>query len=127
MKPLTRRSVTTGLAAAVVAIPAVGLCKGVKTEPCDDPLPDLLGRYRAEIAAINASSGLDDDDLDAWVDKADAILVEAVALPVVTGAGAVAVLSLFVDDPQLFQHWHYGDKLRELVKASRDYIAGAVA
>ena len=72
MKPLSRRSVTTGLAAAVAAIPAVGLCKGAKTEPGNDPLLDGICRYRAEIAAINASSGLDDDALDAWVDKADA-------------------------------------------------------
>lgn len=28
MKPLTRRSVTTGLAAAVTAIPALAFCKG---------------------------------------------------------------------------------------------------
>ena len=32
MKPLSRRSVTTGLAAAVTAIPAVGLCAGLKTD-----------------------------------------------------------------------------------------------
>ena len=33
MKPLTRRSVTTGLAAAVTVIPAVGLCFAAKAKP----------------------------------------------------------------------------------------------
>ena len=32
MKPLSRRSVTTGLAAAVMAIPAVGLCASRKSD-----------------------------------------------------------------------------------------------
>ena len=30
MKPLSRRSITTGLAAAVTAIPGLGLCKSVE-------------------------------------------------------------------------------------------------
>ena len=50
-------------------------------------------------------------------------MVEAIGLPVVTGAGAVAVISLFVDDPLLVQHWHYGPKFLALAKASRDYLA----
>ena len=33
MKPLSRRSVTTGLAAAVTAIPAVGLCNRATVDP----------------------------------------------------------------------------------------------
>lgn len=41
MKPLSRRSVTTGLAAAVTAIPAVALCAAATTEP------DVLDRVRA--------------------------------------------------------------------------------
>ena len=32
MKPLSRRSVTAGLAAAVTLIPAVGLCASLKTD-----------------------------------------------------------------------------------------------
>ena len=120
MKPLSRRSVTTGLAAAVTALPAVGLARAV---PADDKLLSVISRYRVEIAAVNASRGLSDEELDAWVDRADALLVEAIGLPVVTGAGAVAVISLFVEDPLLPQHWHYGRKFLALVKASRDYIA----
>jgi len=96
MKPLSRRSVTTGLAAAVTAIPALGLCATAKAAPGDDPLLKVIGRYRAEIAAVNASHGLSDEELDAWVDRADLNLSEAVGLPVLTTASAVAVISLFV-------------------------------
>ena len=46
MKPLTRRSVTTGLAAAVTAIPAVGLCKGVSQD-----LRELIEAHRSAWAA----------------------------------------------------------------------------
>jgi len=35
MKPLTRRSVTTGLAAAVAAIPAVGLALASRCDPLE--------------------------------------------------------------------------------------------
>ena len=47
MKPLTRRSVTTGLAAAVTAIPAVGLCEGVSQE-----LRQLIEAHRVAWAAF---------------------------------------------------------------------------
>ena len=120
MKPLSRRSVTTGLAAAVTVIPAVGLARAV---PADDKLLTVIRRYRAEIDAVNASHGLSDEEVNAWVDWADAILIETIGLPVLTTASAVAVISLFVDDPQIFQHWLYGDEFLALVKASRDYIA----
>jgi len=123
MKPLSRRSVTTGLAAAVTAIPALGLCATAKAAPGDDPLLKVIGRYRAEIAAVNASHGLSDEELDAWVDRADLNLSEAVGLPVLTTASAVAVISLFVDDPTLVQNCGYGDGVRALVRAAIDYIA----
>ena len=120
MKPLTRRSVTTGLAAAVTVIPAVGLARAV---PADDKLLRVISRYRAEIAAVNASHGLSDEDVDAWVDRADAIFMEVFGLPVLTTASAVAVISLLVDDLSLAQHWHYGDGVMALVKDARDYLA----
>ena len=44
MKPLSRRSVTTGIAAAVAAIPAVGLCKGAKES---SELRELIKAHRA--------------------------------------------------------------------------------
>jgi hypothetical protein len=95
-----------------------------KAAPGDDPLLDAIGRYRAEIAAINAARDLEDEELDAWVDRADAILMEATDLPVLTAASALAVISLFIDDSwMLSQHSVYGDEFLALVKAARDYIA----
>jgi hypothetical protein len=92
-------------------------------DPGDDPLLRVISRYRAEIAALNASHGLTDEEIDAGVDRADLILTEAVGLPLLTTASAVAVISLFVDDPTLVQHCVYGDDVRALVKGARDYIA----
>ena len=57
------------------------------------------------------------------VDRADAILTQAADLSVLSEASAVAVISLFVDDPALVENWHYGDEFRALVKAARDFIA----
>jgi hypothetical protein len=122
-KMLSRRSVTTGLTATVMAIPAIGLVTSATGDPSDGPLLEAIGRYQAEIAAVNASHGLTDDELDAWVDRADAILMEAVGLPVLTAASAVAVISLHVDEPILAQHSVYGNEFSTLVRAARDYIA----
>jgi hypothetical protein len=127
MKPLSRRSVTTGLAAAVTAIPAVGLSVSARADTRDDKLLATIRRYRAEINAVNASHGLSDEELDACIDRADAILVEAVGLPVLTTASAMAVISLFIDDVwMLSQHSVYGDAFLALAKAVRDYIGEKV-
>jgi hypothetical protein len=65
MKPLTRRSVTTGLAAAVTAIPAVGLCKGVKNDD-DQAWRDLWRQaIDAEVAYANAARAEDEASGDA--------------------------------------------------------------
>jgi hypothetical protein len=104
-------------------VTAVGLCKGAQAAPGSDPLLEVIGRYRAEIAAANATHGLTDEELDAWIDRADAILMEAVGLPVVTAASAIAVISLHVDEPILAGHAVYGDEFSTLVRAARDYIA----
>jgi hypothetical protein len=45
MKPLSRRSVTTGLAAAVTAIPALRLCAARKSDPMD-----RIKHHTAELA-----------------------------------------------------------------------------
>ena len=53
MKPLSRRSVTTGLAAAVTALPAVGLCVGLRgsVEAPDPNRPITPAEYLAEMEA----------------------------------------------------------------------------
>ena len=50
MKPLTRRSVTTGLAAAVTVIPAGGLCKGAES---DAELASLIEQHKAAYVAFD--------------------------------------------------------------------------
>jgi hypothetical protein len=62
MKPLSRRSVTTGIVAAVTAIPAVGLATSLRAHPGDDKLLAAIRRYKSEVAAINASHGLTDEE-----------------------------------------------------------------
>ena len=116
-----RRALT--VVAAVPAAVLVGLPMIAKADPGDDPLLELIRRYRTEIAAANATHGLTDEELDAWIDRADAILMEAVGLPVMTRASAIAVISLHVDEPLLTQHSVYGDEFLALVRAARNYIA----
>ena len=120
MKPVTRRSVMVGSAAAVAAIPAVGL---YKSEAIDDPLLEAIRRYRAESAVYNASRGLSDDESNAWCNKCDAFLVEGFKHPVSTEAGARAVIDLVLDEPVLLQHSSFYDRLPLLVKAARTYLA----
>jgi hypothetical protein len=127
MKPLTRRSVTTGMVAAVTAIPAVTPSVSARADTRADKLLATIRRYRAEINAVNASHGLTDEVIDACIDRADAILVEAVGPPVLTTASAMAVISLFIDDVwMLSQHSVYGDAFLALAKAVRDYIGDKV-
>ena len=76
---------------------------------------------------VKPSHGLTDEAIDACIDRADAILVEAVGLPVLTTASAMAVISLFIDDVwMLSQHSVYGDAFLALAKAVRDYIGEKV-
>jgi len=123
MKPLSRRSVTTGIVAAVTAIPAVGLATSLRVHPGDDKLLAAIRRYKSEVAAINASHGLTDEELDAWVDRAEAILIEAASLPALTAASAVAALDLVVAEGQVSSHSVYGARFLDLVNAARGYIA----
>ena len=62
MKPLSRRSITTGLAAAVTAIPAVGLCVGHMANGEPGQLAALVRRYFEEVAAFNTDLAMEDDD-----------------------------------------------------------------
>ena len=83
--------------ALVAAVPVAAALGAVPAFASDDELVGLINRYRAEIDVLNATRGISDDDLDAGVDRADEIIAEAVELPVLTMAGAVAVISLHID------------------------------
>jgi hypothetical protein len=65
MKPLSRRSVTAGLAAAVTAIPTVGLCKGARSDD-DQAWRDLWRQtINGEVAYANAARVEDEASGDA--------------------------------------------------------------
>ena len=92
-----------------------------------DPLAGAIHRYELQIASINASRDLGDEELDRLVDRADLVLIDAVHLPVATMAGAFAVLRLFVREHlYLTQHAAYGEQISDLAKAALNYIEGRV-
>jgi hypothetical protein len=74
-------------------------------------------------AALNKSRGLTDDEINAWTDRADAILADAVDLPVQTEASARAVIDLALDEPSLGGHQWFGEKFTALVRTARACIA----
>ena len=127
MKSITRRSVTTGLAAAVTVMHAAGLPTGARIAPGkDDPLFEAIQRYRVEVAALNSSSGLSDEEVDAWCHRCDTILADATAEhEVQSEAAAHAVIDLVLDEPQLLTHFWFGNELAELVRAARGFLAAA--
>jgi len=79
MQKLARREVLRGGGVAALALGAVALplsSPRSATTEFEDPLADGVRRYIAEIAALNASQGLSDEELDEGIDLADAILGE---------------------------------------------------
>lgn len=121
---INRRKALAVVAAVPAAVAFSGEVMLAKATPSDDPLLKAIGRYKAEVAAIDARhDDLSDEDIDAWVDHAHTILTEAVALPGMTAAGAVAVIDLVIDEEDIGKHSIYGDQFLALVKAARDYIA----
>ena len=124
---MTQTTINRRRALAVVAVVpaavAVGLPMTAKADPGNDRLLELIRLYRAEIDAINASHGLTDEELDAWVNRADLILEEGFALPVLTAASAVAVIDLLLAEGLIASHTFIRDDWVALTKSARDYIA----
>ena len=90
MKPLTRRSVTTGLAAAVTAVPAVGLSK-----EADGPseLAALVRRDYEEVDAFNLVAHLTGEASDAHADATyNATMAEMIGVPARTASDALAAM-----------------------------------
>ena len=127
---LTRRSAVTGLAVAVTAIPAVGLCSISRTpNVSEDRIIEILRRYRAGCDALNATCkarGLSDEELDAIVNRNDTILAEVVGLPAVTAAGALAALDFVIQDQMEELHpdvFPFDGIIASLLDTVRAYIA----
>jgi hypothetical protein len=113
MQKLARREVLRGGGVAALALGAVALplsSPRSATTEFEDPLADGVRRYIAEIAALNASQGLSDEELDEGIDLADAILGEALQHPVVTALGAIPMLDLAVEDSSLFNHTRFPEQ-----------------
>jgi hypothetical protein len=80
MKPLTRRSVTTGLAAAVTAIPVVGLCDVAENA---SKLPALIKAHRAAHRAF-CKAITREDEMKLAYEKAHP---EPIIVPCLLGGG----------------------------------------
>ena len=130
MKPLTRRSVTTGLAAAVTAIPALGLPIGVvmaKGEP--GQLAALIRRYWAEVDAFNADPAMEDDGLYFSEQPFDLTARQMIGVPARSADDALAAIELVIRDGEhsMIELDPDGSKWARLhtslVTAVRDYLA----
>jgi hypothetical protein len=124
MSNINRRK-ALAVVASVPAAVALGIGE-VLANPDKDRLLDLIRRYNAEMPTVNTTRDLSDKELDAWIDRTDAILTEACGLPVLKGASAVAVIDLFIDEPKRAEHVLYGDDFLALVKNARNFIAAMV-
>jgi hypothetical protein len=90
----------------------------------EDKLLKIIRRYKAEVRDIDARhEGLSDEDIDAWRDRADAILAEGAGLPALTATTALAALDLVVEEEDIGEHSIYGEHFLELINAVRGYIA----
>lgn len=127
---LSRRNVAAGLAAAVTAVPAVGLCSIPRMPNLrEDRIIEILKRYQAGCDALNATCkvrGLSDGELDAIVDRNDKTLAEVVGLPALTAAGALAALDFVIAEqmeelaPDVFP---FDGIIASLLDTVRGYIA----
>jgi hypothetical protein len=85
----------------------------------DEKLIGLLNRYRAEIYVLNHHSR----HKRSGTGRRD----RASELPVTTMAGAVAVISHHIDEPELVSLSTCGDEFRELLHSARHVLEGGVA
>ena len=130
MKPLTRRSVTIGLAAAMAAIPAVGLYKGAEGP---SELAALARQYFAEVAAFNSSPDLGDDDFFHADQPFDVTLQQMVSVPVRSIEDALAAVEVVLHEGDegcmidLSSECASDTAAASCLHALRDYLAGRVA
>ena len=111
--------------AAVAAIPVVGLSLGpTKAQPAQDKHVELVNRYWAEIAAMNAKhDDLTEEEIEAAHDKIDGMFSSAADMPVLTAASAIAILDLVVKEEDIGEHNIFGEHFKGLIDAVRGYIA----
>lgn len=90
----------------------------------NDRLLELIQLYRAHVKAICDDCDMrdmNDDELDARCDRAEAFLAEAAKLSAMTAAGAMAALDLALERDD--SRYYIGRHRIGLLKAVRGYIA----
>lgn len=119
MNPLTRRSVTTGLAAAVTAIPE---------GPSE--LAAIVRRYFEELAAFNADPRGDDNEFYNADQPFDVTLLQMIGVPVRSNDDATAAVQIVLECGRGcmidFGEGPYGQVAEWCLHALRDYLAGRV-
>ena len=122
MKPVTRRTVMAGAAAAVAVVPVVGLGKGVEGPS------ELAGKIRHLMAQEKAPFGRDLPDAE--VDRLYAELVEPLyetfpGVPARSAEDAHAAFEYLLDN-DLIEHGAGGYEMvtESLVEAIRAYLKG---
>lgn len=122
MKPLTRRSVTTGLAAAGADVPWIEACKGRPGE-----LAALFHLYSAKRAVYRVADTAGDEGLDEAL-YADLQAAEFAMrrVPVRSAEDALAVLDYLEERELIAETWggDAKDFVESLVAELRAYLAG---
>jgi hypothetical protein len=100
MKALSRRSVTTGLAAAVAAVPGVGLSMAAKAATTErSELASLIDLYWRQVDAFNDTPFDNDVDFDVQALMTyEATRERMVGVPARTAEDAVAALDWLIRD-----------------------------
>ena len=128
MNQLTRRSVTTGLA-AVTAIPAVGLCKDAEGP---SEFAAMVRRYYAEVDVFNRTEHETDDEANADSEATWRTTFRGLrGVPVRTAEDALAAVDLIIREGEgcmISLNSEYADEatLAFVVNSLRAYLAGRV-
>ena len=124
---ISRRSLTSGLAAAVTAVPAAGLCKGAKGP---SEFAALARRYFAEVAAFNADARGDDNEFYNADQPFDATLQQMIGVPIRNNDDATAAAEMVLECGRGcmidFGEGPHGRLAEWSLHALRDYLAGKV-
>lgn len=83
----------------------------------DERLVSLITHDRAEVDVLNSTRGISDAALHEGLDRSYEIILEACRLPVQSVAGAFAVISLYIDEPELIGFTPCGEEFRALLLA----------
>jgi hypothetical protein len=119
MHKIDRRKLMVGGAVGAVALAVSSVPACVQAE---DKLLDVIRRYKAEAASWKTKRDISDEELDADIDRAEAILNEVEGLTAIGAAGAVAALDLLKTDYMVSLNGMEGEHVTPLINSVRRYI-----